>query len=113
MSDDMPGWRLRVRTARCASCLYRLHYDRRTRERVLGDARANDGYVQCHDHAGAAKVCCRGYWDAVGEQGCTIVQIAIRLLRAGHDVVEFVPPGRYPAGDDEDEEPDERIPCGD
>lgn len=97
----------RVRADRCDSCLYRLRYPRRTRDRVLGDAAANDGYVSCHKHSQEHPVCCNGYWHQVGEQGCTVVQIAIRLDRAGLVPVEWVTDGMYPPEPEEDEEPDE------
>jgi hypothetical protein len=89
----------RVRREKCPTCLYRLHYDRGTRERVLGDAAAMDGYVGCHYHE---NVCCRGYYDAVGENGCTAVQLAIRFERMGFPV-ELVDDGQYPKEDDDDD----------
>lgn len=108
MADDDRDHKLRVRTERCDSCLYRLHYDKRTRDRILGDAERMDGFVQCHAHDLRAHVCCRGYFDAVGENGCSGVQIAIRLRRAGLDVIEDVAPTDYPQPlDDGDEDDDE------
>lgn len=98
--------KFRLRTERCASCLYRLHYDKQTRDRVLGEAARIDGFVQCHSHDLAAHVCCRGYYEAVGEGGCTAVQLAIRLDRAGLDVIEHVAPGDYPVPEN-DEDDDE------
>lgn len=99
--------KFRVRTERCASCLYRLRYDKQTRDRVLGEAERMDGFVQCHSHDLAAHVCCAGYYDAVGEGGCTAVQLAKRLDRAGVDVIEHVAPGDYPPPDDDGDDDDE------
>lgn len=93
--------KFRVRSERCPTCLYAVRYPKATRDRILGEVARNDSYVQCHGHDGAAHVCCRGYWDAVGDGGGTSVQIAWRLDRLGLDVVEWVPPGAYPP-DDED-----------
>ncbi len=97
----------RVRKDRCSTCLFRLHYDKQTRDRVMGEAREKDGFVQCHKHDRDAKVCCYGYYTAVGERGCTIVQLAIRFERMGQEVVEWVGDGDYPVGDDDDEEEDD------
>lgn len=96
--------KFRLRTERCESCLYRLKYPRQTRDRILGDADAIDGFVQCHSHDLGAHVCCRGYYDAVGEQGCTAVQLAIRLSRRGLDVIEHVTPEMYPPPEDQDDD---------
>lgn len=94
----------RVREEKCETCLYAVRYPKQTRDRILGEVERMDGYVRCHSHAGSANVCCRGYFDAVGENGGSVVQIAIRLERAGSRVIEHVPPDRYPPSDDDDEE---------
>jgi hypothetical protein len=94
----------RVRGEKCDTCLYAIKYPKSTRDRILGDVAANDGYVQCHNHDRAARVCCRGYWDAVGEDGESVVQMALRFERMGMDVVEYVQPNQYPPSDDDDEE---------
>ncbi len=100
--------RFPVRTEKCDSCLYRLKYDRKTRARVLGDAAAKDGYVSCHCHARDEAVCCRGYYDAVGEAGGTPLQLALRLerLMPGR-VIRWVEPGELPPRDDEEDDDDE------
>lgn len=104
------GYIFPVRSERCASCLYRLAYDQRTRRRVLDEVATNDSYVRCHCHDPALGVCCRGYWDAVGESGGTPVQIAIRLERlllseGRPSPILYVRPGEYPdLGEDEDED---------
>lgn len=96
--------KFRLRTERCESCIYRVKYDKRTRDRILGDCEARDAYVQCHSHDLGAQVCCAGYYNAVGESGCTAVQLAIRLTRLGLDVIEHVTPEMYPpTGDEEDD----------
>lgn len=67
-----------------------------------------DGFVQCYKHAKSARVCCRGYFDAFGENGCTAVQLAIRFERMGLKVIEHVGDGDYqPEGDEDDEEEEE------
>lgn len=91
-----------VRRERCASCLYRLKYERRTREAILGEVEANDSYVSCHQHDPAEGVCCRGYYDAVGEAGGTALQLAIRLERLEPGkVIRWVADGELPAPDDD------------
>lgn len=108
MNSDDRDHKLRVRTERCDTCLYRLRYDKRTRERILGDAERMDGFVQCHAHDLRAHVCCAGYYNTVGESGCTAVQMAIRFGRMGVDVIEHVTPEMYPCTDDEgDDEGDD------
>lgn len=97
-----------MRSERCSSCLFRLRYDKQTRDRVMGDAEAADGFIQCHKHAKGARVCCRGYYDSIGENGCTAVQLAIRFERMGMRVVEWVPPDAYPPTDDEGDDDDEQ-----
>lgn len=111
-TEDATAHKFRLRTEKCATCLYALKYDRATRERILGDVEASDGYVRCHSHDLRAHVCCRGYWDAVRDRGGTPVQIAWRLDRMGLNVVEAVGPGMYPrpddGGDEEGDDPFER-----
>lgn len=93
---------IRVRTERCDTCIFRVKYPPETRERVLGGAAREDTFVQCHKHDPEAHVVCGGYYKAIGEAGCTVVQIAIRLERAGRRVVEWVEDGGYPPLDEED-----------
>lgn len=106
-ASEQPGHKFRLRTERCETCLYRLHYDKVTRDRVLGDVKEADGYVQCYSHDLGAHVCCRGYWDAVEDRGGTPVQIAWRLHAAGFDVIEHVSPEMYPRDYDAEEEDDD------
>ncbi len=73
-------------------------------QRILGDAEAMDGFVQCHAHDLGAHICCAGYYDSVGEQGCTAVQLAIRLTRVGLDVIEHVTPEMYLAPEDQEDD---------
>lgn len=91
----------RVRSEKCESCLYVLKYPKETRDGIMGDVERSDGFVQCHNHDLAAHVCCRGYWDAVGDSGGSPVQIAWRFHQAGADVIEWVPPDRYPPVDED------------
>ena len=94
-------YRFRVREERCESCLYRLPYEKRTRDAILEEVERNDSYVQCHGHDRAANVCCRGYWDAVEDRGGTPVQLAWRFWKGGMDVIEFVGPDDYPNPEEE------------
>lgn len=106
-SNGSRDHKFRLRSERCESCLYRVKYEKKTRDRILGDAEAMDGFVQCHCHDLAAHVCCRGYYDAVGENGCTAVQLAIRFSRRGLDVIEIVTPEMYPRLDEGEDDGDD------
>ena len=46
-------------------------------------------------------------YDAVGEAGCTAVQLAIRLTRIGVACIEDVAPGDFPHPDDDDDQEEE------
>lgn len=94
----------RVCADRCDTCVFRLHYDKETRDALFGEVERNDSYVQCHAHADSAAVCCRGYWDAFGDSGGTPVQLAWRFEKMGIPLVEWVGPDEYPPGDDDAED---------
>lgn len=98
-----------MRAEPCDSCLYRLPYMKATRDRILAEVKRLDSYVECHSHDPDAAICCRGYWDAVGQDGGTPVQLAWRFEAMGWHVVEWVGPDDYPPpGDDDDDDwPDE------
>lgn len=83
---------IKVAEERCSSCLYRLKYDRRTRERILAEVAEKDTYVACHnslkEYPGTV---CRGFYDA-NDEACTALQLAKRLQSiVGQVYVHFVP----------------------
>lgn len=73
---------LQVCKERCNSCLYRLKYDRQTRNRILNEVTRNDTYVACHNMPEGTV--CRGFYDA-NDEACNLMRIA-KWLRC----VEFV-----------------------
>lgn len=83
--------------------MYRLHYDRATRERILGEVAERDGFVQCHKHDLHAAVICRGYYEAVGRRGGAALRLAFALQDIGlTDIVEEVWAGDYPSPEEDD-----------
>ena len=93
---------LKVAEDRCATCLYRLKYDKATRDRLKQVTTDEDTFVACHsysDHAGSDQaIVCRGYFDAhyEAQNGCTALQLARRFeLMDGQPTVEFVPHEQY------------------
>jgi len=83
---------VKVAEERCSSCLYRLKYDRTTRERILREVESKDTYVACHNSAdGKTDTVCRGFYDA-DDEACTVLQLAKRLqAMTGRKYIHFVP----------------------